>query len=130
MDYFDGQTIERLDIAALGPGAPVPPGVSRLPGPGQYDASPALAALLRTVPRDELGDRFPGSLAGTIGQAALSGPDELAVYVGYPPSSLATVPGTGVVTAIQAARARRSSPRSSGTRSASACSRCCSPSSS
>ena len=101
-DFFGGRTIERLDIAALGPGAPVPPGISRLPGPGQYDASPALAALLRTVPPDELGDRFPGSLAGTIGQAALSGPDELAVYVGYPPSSLATVPGTGVVTAIQA----------------------------
>jgi len=102
VDYFDGRTIERLDIAALGPGAPVPPGISRLPGPGQYDASPALAALLRTVPRDELGDRFPGALAGTIGAAALSGPDELAVYVGYPPSSLATVPGTQVVTAIQA----------------------------
>ena len=102
VDYFDGRTIERLDIAALGPGAPVPPGISRLPGPGQYDASPALAALLRTVPRDELGDRFPSALAGTIGAAALSGPDELAVYVGYPPSSLATVPGTQVVTAIQA----------------------------
>ena len=101
-DFFGGRTIERLDIAAPGPGAPVPPGISRRPGPGQYDASPALAALLRTVPRDELGDRFPGSLAGTIGEAALSGPDELAVYVGYRPSSLATVPGTGVVTAIQA----------------------------
>jgi hypothetical protein len=101
-DSFGGRTIERLDIAALGPGAPVPPGISRRPGPGQYDASPALAALLRAAPRDELGDRFPGWLAGTIGQAALSGPDELAVYVGYPSSSLATVPGTGVVTAIQA----------------------------
>ena len=101
VDYFGGRTIERLDIAALGPGAPVPPGISRRPGPGQYDVSPALAALLRTVPPDELGDRFPGSMAGTIGEAALSSPDELAVYVGYPPSSLATVPGTGVVTAIQ-----------------------------
>ncbi len=46
--------IERLDVSALGRGAPVPPGVSRLPGPGQYCASPALAALLRTVPADEL----------------------------------------------------------------------------
>ena len=34
-DYFDGQTIERLDVAALGPHAPLPPGLSRLPGPGQ-----------------------------------------------------------------------------------------------
>src|SRR6266851_1020462 len=87
-DYYQGQTIERLDVAALGPGAPVPPGVSQLPGAGQYYASPALAALLRTVPRDELADRFPGSLAGTIGDAALTGPDELVVYVGYTPARL------------------------------------------
>ena len=37
VDYFEGRTIERLNVAALSPGAPVPPGVSRLPGPGQYD---------------------------------------------------------------------------------------------
>ena len=35
VDYYQGQTIERLDVAALGPGAPVPPGISRLPGPGE-----------------------------------------------------------------------------------------------
>jgi hypothetical protein len=100
VDYFEGRTIERLDVAALGPGAPVPPGISRLPGPGQYEVSPALAALLRTVPADELGNRFPGSLAGTIGDAALSSPDELAVYVGYQPAALAAVPGTQLVTAL------------------------------
>jgi hypothetical protein len=100
VDYYQGQTIERLGVAAFGPGAAVPPGVSRLPGPGQYLASPALAQLIRTVPRDQLGDRFPGTLAGTIGDAALTGPDELAVYVGYAPSALAQVPGTQWVTAI------------------------------
>jgi len=99
-DYYQGQTIERLDVAALGPGAPVPPGVSQLPGAGQYYASPALAALLRTVPRDELADRFPGSLAGTIGDAALTGPDELVVYVGYTPAQLAAAPGTIEVKSI------------------------------
>ena len=102
-----GQSIERLDVAALGPGAPVPPGISRLPGAGQHGAgqfyaSPALAALLRTVPRDELADRFGGTLTGTIGDSALSGPNELAIYVGYQPSSLAKVAGTSVVTAIAA----------------------------
>src|SRR5882724_10964917 len=56
-DIYDGQTIEHLDVAALGPGAPLPPGISRLPAPGQFYASPALGALLRSVPRDELGDR-------------------------------------------------------------------------
>jgi len=100
VDYYQGQTIERLDVAALGPGAPVPPGISRLPGPGQYLSSPALAQLIRTVPGDELGDRFPGTLAGPIGDAALTGPEELAVYVGYAPSALAQVPGTQWVTAI------------------------------
>jgi hypothetical protein len=99
-DYYQGQTIERLDVAALGPGAPVPPGVSRLPGAGQYYASPALAALLRTVPADELGDRFPGTLAGTIGDAALSGPDELVIYIGYTPARLLAVPGTNEVNSI------------------------------
>jgi len=100
VDYYQGRTIERLDVAALGPDAPVPPGLSRLPGPGQYLASPALAQLIRTVPRDQLGDRFPGTMAGTIGNAALTGPQELVVYVGYDPTALAKVPGTQWVTAI------------------------------
>jgi hypothetical protein len=102
VDFYQEQTIERLDVAALGPGAPVPPGISRLPGPGEYYVSPALAHLLRTVPADELGDRFPGTLAGTIGDAALTGPDELAIYVGYNPPALAKVPGTRWVTSIGA----------------------------
>jgi hypothetical protein len=99
-DYFRGQTIERLDLAALGPHAPVPPGISRLPGAGQYYASPALAALLRSVPRDQLGDRFPGSQVGTIGDKALSGPGELVIFVGYGPAKLAAIPGTKRVTTI------------------------------
>jgi len=99
-DIYDGQTIERLDVAALGPGAPVPPGIPRLPAAGQYYASPALAALIRSVPADELGDRFPGRLAGTIGQRALTGPQELVIFVGYTPARLATLPATALVTSI------------------------------
>src|SRR5947208_10600210 len=99
--FCRGRTAERRDVAGPGCGAPVPPGVSRLPAPGQYYASPALGALLRTVPRDELGDRFPGTMIGTIGDAALAGPDELVIYVGYQPSSLAAVPGTRLVTTLQ-----------------------------
>jgi len=93
-EVFRGQTIERLDVAALGSRAPVPPGLSRLPGSGQYYASPALAALIRGVPRNQLADRFPGSLAGRIGRAALTGPDELVIYVGEPAATLARLPGT------------------------------------
>jgi hypothetical protein len=105
-DIYQGQTIERLDVAAVGPGAPVPPGISRLPGSGQYYASPALAALLRTVPAGELGDRFPGTLAGTIGQQALTGPDELVIYVGYAPAKLVTLPATALVDQIATAPGR------------------------
>jgi len=33
-DYFRSEVIGRVDVAALGPNAAVPPGVPRLPGPG------------------------------------------------------------------------------------------------
>jgi hypothetical protein len=99
-DIYQAQTIERLDVAGLGPQAPVPPGVSRLPASGQYYASPALAALIRSVPSDELGARFPGKLAGTIGEQALTGPEELVIYVGYHPGQLAGRPSTTLVDAI------------------------------
>jgi hypothetical protein len=106
-DIYQGQTIERLDVAGLGPGAPVPPGISKLPASGQYYASPALAALIRSVPADELGDRFPGRLAGTIGQQALTGPTELVIYVGYAPAKLAGLPATTVVDTIATAPGRQ-----------------------
>lgn len=93
-EVFRGQTIERLDVAALGSRAPVPPGLQRLPAAGQYYASPALAALLRSAPRDQLAGRYPGTLAGTIGARALTGPGELVIVVGRTPAALAALPGT------------------------------------
>jgi hypothetical protein len=96
VDFYQGQTITRLDVAPLGANAPVPPGITRLPAPGQYYASPALAALLAAVPADELADRFPGHLAGTIGDAALNGADDLVIYVGYTPAALDAVPSIPV----------------------------------
>ena len=104
-DFYQGQTITRLDVAPLSSNAPVPPGISRLPDPGTYDASPALERLLRTVPAGRLGARFPGTLAGTIGDAALNGANDLVIYVGYTPGDLATVPGTRWVTSIATAPA-------------------------
>lgn len=102
LDYYQGRSIERLDVASFGPGAPVVPGLRRMPGPGQYYASPAMAELLASVPRGELGDRYPGSPAGTIGQAGLSSPDELVIVVGYSPRELAATAATTRVTAIAA----------------------------
>jgi hypothetical protein len=106
VDFYQGQTITRLDVAPLGAGAPVPPGITRLPAPGEYYASPALAALLKTVPADELGDRFPGHLAGTIGDTALNGASDLVIYIGYTPAALNAVPGTTWVTSIATAPPR------------------------
>jgi ABC-type lipoprotein release transport system permease subunit len=97
---FQGRTIDELDLAALGPNAPLPPGISALPHAGQYYVSPALAALLTSTPRDELGDRFPGTQAGIVGDRALTGPDDLVVYVGYNPSDLAVRPSTIQVSTI------------------------------
>ena len=88
-DTFDGQTIDRFDVAATGASSPVPPGITRDPGPGQYYASPALAALLHSTPADELADRYPGRLAGTIGDAALPSPNSLVIIVGHTPAQLA-----------------------------------------
>jgi hypothetical protein len=96
---FHGQTIVRADVAPAGGTSPVPPGIARLPGPGQYYASPALARLLATTPADQLGDRFAGHLAGTIGPEALASPGDLVVVVGNNPSELARVPAAGTVTA-------------------------------
>ena len=106
VDFFEGQTIDRLDVAPLGPSAPVPRGISKLPGPGQYYASPALAALLRSVPADELGDRFPGTMIGTIGDAALNGPDDLVIYIGYQPTAFTAITNSQWVTTISAAPAQ------------------------
>ena len=99
-DTFDGQQINRFDVAATGASSPVPPGIPRDPGPGQYYASPALAALLRSTPADQLADRYPGRLAGVIGDAALPSPDSLVIIVGHTPAQLAGTPGSVQVTSI------------------------------
>jgi hypothetical protein len=100
LDMYQGQSIDRLDVATLAPGAPVVPGLSAMPGAGQFYASPALANLLATVPADELGGRYPGTLAGTIGPAGLQSRDTLAIVIGYAPDTLRATPGTGYVSAI------------------------------
>jgi hypothetical protein len=99
-DIFDGQQINRFDVAATGSSSPVPPGIPRDPGPGQYYASPALAALLRPTPGDQLADRYPGRLAGPIGDAALPSPNSLIIIVGRTPAQLAHTPDSVRVTSI------------------------------
>ncbi|MFE9422916.1 FtsX-like permease family protein [Kitasatospora sp. NPDC006697] len=99
-DMYDGKQIGRVDVAATGPHAPLPPGLSRLPGPGEYYASPALARLLASVPAAQLGDRYPGHLAGTIGEQALPGPDSLVVVVGRSSAELPREEGARLIGSI------------------------------
>jgi len=99
-DSYDWQPITRFDLAATAASSPVPPGIPRDPGPGQYYASPALVTLLRDTPADQLADRYPGHLVGTIAQAGLPSPDSLVIVIGHTPAQLASTPGSVRVTAI------------------------------
>ena len=99
-DSFGSQLIDQIDVAAAGPGAPIPPGMSRLPGPGQYFASPELVSLLRSQPADELRDRYPGRLVGTIGSAGLPSPNSLIIVIGHSVGQLSKQPAAIEIGAI------------------------------
>jgi hypothetical protein len=100
-DFYDGKLIGRLDVAATGPRSPVPPGIPRLPGPGQYFASPALSKLIHTTPADQLGARFAGHQAGLIANAALPAPSSLLIIVGHSASQMSGQPGAEKITRIE-----------------------------
>ncbi|MFB7615438.1 FtsX-like permease family protein [Kitasatospora sp. NPDC056181] len=102
-DFFNGKEIFQLDVAATGPTAPVPPGLTKLPAPGEYYASPKLAELLRKTPAVELGDRFPGRMAGVLGAEALPSPDSLFLVEGRTPGEIEHMPGASKVTTIATA---------------------------
>jgi hypothetical protein len=100
-DQFGNQAIDRIDVAGTGPNAPVPPGITHLPGPDQYYASPALTTLLESEPTNELSDRYPGHQIGTIGAAALPSPNSLIIVVGHNARQLSKELGAVEVRAIQ-----------------------------
>ncbi|GHE33293.1 ABC transporter permease [Streptomyces capitiformicae] len=65
-----------------GANAPLPPGLRKFPGPGEMVVSPALAELLKSDEGKLLRDRLPYETVGTIGEAGLVGPKELAYFAG------------------------------------------------
>ncbi len=99
-DHYAGRTLTRVDLAATGPDSPVPPGLPRLPRPGEFYASPAMLALLRSAPDDELDVRYPGRPVGTIGGAALPSPGSLIVVVGRSAAELSRTADAIEVTSI------------------------------
>ncbi|MER6087257.1 ABC transporter permease [Streptomyces bluensis] len=65
-----------------GPRAPLPPGVGKIPAPGEMVVSPALAELLKSDEGKLLGERLPYRVVGTIDEPGLVGSRELAYYAG------------------------------------------------
>ena len=108
VDRFDGRDIVRVDVAAAGPDAPVPPGLDALPGPGEIAVSPRCAELLDDTDRHLLADRFPAARSPPPSASdALASPDDLVVFVGHEPDELRAQPGDGDHRAA-ASRRRRS----------------------
>jgi hypothetical protein len=63
--------------------------------------SPALAELMRTVPDDQLRNRFPGQVIGTIGPDGLIAPAELVGIVGRTPQELRAAHGALEIRGIE-----------------------------
>ncbi|MCD0451141.1 FtsX-like permease family protein [Actinocorallia sp. API 0066] len=72
--------LTRMAIAAAGQDGPAPPGLARLPRPGELFLSPRLAAAYAADPA--LRASFTGTPAGIVQDAGLASPDELLAYEG------------------------------------------------
>ena len=79
---FRGRGIFLEYLSPGGPRAPLPPGLDRIPSPGEIVVSPDLAALLASDDGALLRPRFPGTIIGTIGQEGLHDPHDLTAYFG------------------------------------------------
>jgi predicted lysophospholipase L1 biosynthesis ABC-type transport system permease subunit len=77
---FRSTGIQGLTVQPLRAGAPVPPGIPRLPGPGEMYVSPKVMALLDGPDGALLRARLDARVVGTIGKAGLLSPSE-ASYV-------------------------------------------------
>ncbi|UOX92053.1 hypothetical protein MUY14_15995 [Amycolatopsis sp. FBCC-B4732] len=104
-DEFRGSGLQGYLVQPTGPRTPAVPGVGRLPGPGEAVLSPALAALLQSPEGELLRPRFAQRVIGTIGDAGLTGPNELYFYVGS--ATVATQPDAVAVSGFGGSPVRR-----------------------
>ncbi|GAA1981297.1 FtsX-like permease family protein [Amycolatopsis minnesotensis] len=81
--------IEVTAVAATGPGSPVPPGIGRLPAPGEMVVSPALAEKLNSPEGGSVRARLPGKVVGEIAKAGVGDAGDLAAYAGASPAEIA-----------------------------------------
>lgn len=92
-DFRDKSISGRL-LHGTGPTSPVPPGLAKLPKPGEMVVSPALAELLASPEGELLRPRFEGyRQIGTIVGAVLPDPGDLVVYIGADASIMKEVGG-------------------------------------
>lgn len=94
---YKGADVRGRLVRAEGPDAPLPPGTDALPGDGEMLVSPALHKLLTSDKGALLRERLPYRITGTLGDAGLTGPNELAYYAG---DGHLTLDETGVVRRI------------------------------
>jgi hypothetical protein len=85
---FRGQDIETRFVATVGDRPPVPPWLSRWPGPGEMVVSPALAELLEAPVGALLRPRYQGRIVQTLDPEWLIERDELAAYIGVRPEEI------------------------------------------
>lgn len=79
---FRGEDIYGRTLRPDGDKPPIPPGLSKIPAPGEMVVSPALAKLLDSSGAKLLKERLPYRITGTIAKDGLLGPAELAYYAG------------------------------------------------
>ncbi|MEU2063033.1 FtsX-like permease family protein [Streptomyces sp. NPDC013455] len=79
---FHGSEVRGRLVQPEGPRAPLAPGLSAYPAPGDMVVSPALKELLGSADGRLLRERLPYRITGTIGERGLIGSHELAYYAG------------------------------------------------
>jgi hypothetical protein len=79
---FRDQSVRGRLLRPEGPKAPVPPGLTAIPKPGELAVSPALKNLLDSDEGKLLRERLRGPVTAVIDDSGLIGPRELAYYQG------------------------------------------------
>ncbi|MFB9932123.1 FtsX-like permease family protein [Amycolatopsis halotolerans] len=69
-------------VAPTGSNSPVPPGLDRLPAPGEVIVSPALAEKLNSADGASIKARLPGNVVGQIAEPGVSDAADLTAYYG------------------------------------------------
>ncbi|WP_372671232.1 FtsX-like permease family protein [Amycolatopsis kentuckyensis] len=75
-------------VAATGPGSPVPPGVGRLPAPGELVVSPELAAKLASPGGESMRAQLPGHVVGQLSRDGVADAGDLSAYYGVPAAQI------------------------------------------